>query len=171
MNHLAALCFGLLLVSGVTTDAHAAPTDDADIRAVVETFRTAIINKDKASFAPLFLFETITWQSVMDDASLAQVKAKHPKAVKARFFPDQTWLSFIDEIVADPKRNEETFANITIDTDGDAAAVAFDYAYLYDGKETNHGREHWQLVRTDSGWKITAVTYSVILAAPAPQKK
>lgn len=170
MNKFAAGVLALTLAFGAASPTMAAPNDDQAIRQVIETFRTAIINKDKASFTPLFLFEKITWQSVLDDTSLARVKAKSPKAIKARVFPDQTWLTFIDEIAKDPKRNEETFANIVIDSDGSVAAVAFDYAYLYDGKETNHGREHWQLVNTESGWKITAVTYSVILPPAAPAK-
>lgn len=165
----AASFLALALALGSSTPAQAAPTDDQAIRRVIETFRTAIIAKDKASFAPLFLFEKITWQAVMDDAGVTRVKAKRPDAIKAKVFPDETWLTFIDGIVKDPKRNEETFANITIDSDGDAAAVAFDYTYLYDGKETNHGREHWLLVRTESGWKIAAVTYSVSLPPPAKQ--
>lgn len=170
MPHFSAASFlALALVLGSITPAQAASIDDQAIRQVIETFRTAIITKDKASFAPLFLFEKITWQAVMDDAGVARVKAKRPNAIKAKVFPDETWLTFIDGIVADPKRNEETFANITIDSNGDAAAVAFDYAYLYDGNETNHGREHWLLVRTESGWKIAAVTYSVSLPPPAKQ--
>jgi hypothetical protein len=35
--------------------------------------------------------------------------------------------------------------------------VAFDYTFLANGKKTNWGREMWQLVRTEDGWKIFSV--------------
>lgn len=168
MSHFSAASFlALALALGSIAPARAAPTDDQAIRQVIETFRTAIIDKDKARFVPLFLHEKITWQAVMEDNSLARIRAKRPQAIKARVFPDQNWLTFIDGIVADPKRNEETFAGITIDSDGDAASVAFDYVFLYDGKETNHGREYWHLVRTEGGWKIASVIYSITDPTPA----
>jgi hypothetical protein len=168
MCHFSATSFlALALALGNSTPAQATLIDDQAIRQVIETFRTAIITKDKARFAPLFLFEKITWQAVLDEASLARIKAKRPATVKADVIPDETWITFIDAIVKDPKPSEETFSNITIDSDGSAATVAFDYVYLYDGKQTNHGREHWQLVNTESGWKISAVTYSLILPPPA----
>ena len=37
----------------------------------------------------------------------------------------------------------------------------FDYSFHAGGRETNHGREAWQLVNTDDGWKIISVIYSV----------
>ncbi len=54
-----------------------------------------------------------------------------------------------------------------IDTDGDLASVLFDYAFLSNGKETNHGKEAWHLLRTQDGWKIASVVWSVNLK-PAP---
>ena len=48
-----------------------------------------------------------------------------------------------------------------IETDGDVASVWFDYAFLADGRETNRGKEAWQLVNTGEGWKIVAVVWSM----------
>ncbi len=86
---------------------------------------------------------------------------KHPEAGKADPDPDKTHLGFIDGIVQDKASKEETFDNIRIDTDGDIASVIFDYEFRSDGKAGNHGKEAWHLVRTDDGWKIVSVIWSM----------
>ncbi len=134
--------------------------DNAQIRSVIEDFRTAIINKDREKFLGLFLHENVTWQAVMSDSRLEKERQEDPAAQKAVFDPIQTPKTFIDGIAKDPKVNEETFSNILIDSDGDTSSVAFDFSYMRDGRITNVGREYWLLVRTEMGWKIVAVTYS-----------
>jgi hypothetical protein len=39
--------------------------------------------------------------------------------------------------------------------------VYFDYRFIKDGKQTNHGVESWQVIRESDGWKISAMLYSV----------
>ena len=141
-------------------DPHAAAR--REIGAVIEAFRTAIIEKDKPKFLALFPASgPVAWQSVIGDDNLRQLRLKKPDTGKANHNPKRTHLSFIDGIVSEPERNEETFDDIRIDTDGDIASVAFDYRFLQDGRETNRGREAWNLVRTDAGWKIVSVIWSM----------
>jgi len=161
---LAATSFALALLF---PPAHAAEGDHPGILAVVETFRTSIIDKDRERFLDLFIQQDVPWQSVLDDKSLAQVQAKHPEAIKARFKKENNPVAFIDGIVASKNHSEETFSNIKIDSDGEVAAVTFDYSFLSNGKRTNWGKECWLMVRTGAGWKITTVAYSVTLAPPA----
>ncbi|MDI9240383.1 nuclear transport factor 2 family protein [Lysobacter sp. LF1] len=142
--------------------AHAAP-DEAGIRAVIESFRTAIIQKDRTRFLDLFVQNDVPWQSVLEDRSLAQVQAKRPEAIKARFKSGNNPVAFIDGIVASSNTSEETFSNVRIDSDGDVATVTFDYRFLSNGRATNWGKECWLMVRTESGWKITSLAYSVVL--------
>lgn len=133
-----------------------------EIGAVIEAFRSAIIEKDKPKFLALFPDSgPVAWQSVISDDNLKQLRLKKPDTGKARPNAKYTHLGFIDGIVADKERAEETFDNIRIDTDGDVAAVAFDYRFLSDGRETNRGLESWNLVRTDDGWKIVSVVWSM----------
>lgn len=140
------------------------PQDVAAIREVVETFRTSIINKDKATFVGLFYSdkpEHMTWQFVDDDIRVARFEKFAPEARKALRVPDSHYLTFIDGITkSDAKPSEETFRDIIIDTDGEIASVNFDYSFLLDGKETNWGREMWHMVRTEEGWKIISVIFS-----------
>ena len=53
-----------------------------------------------------------------------------------------------------------------IDTDGEVASVSFDYVYLSNDKISNSGREKWLLVRTEDGWKIISVVYTIRLPKP-----
>lgn len=132
-----------------------------DIGKVVEAFRTAIIDKDKPKFLALFPASgPVAWQSVIGDDNLRHMRLKKPQTGKADPNPEKTHLRFIDGIVGNKVRQEETFDNIRIDTDGEVASVMFDYRYLSAGKETNRGLEAWHLVRTDAGWKIVSVIWS-----------
>lgn len=169
----ALLACGLAALSSPPVHAEAdAPADVAAIRQVVEQFRSSIIHKDRAEFMALFFSEDparVTWQFVIDDRRLERIRAHKPDALKARYLPQSNHVQFIDAVVASPVRNEEVFSGIRVDTDGEAAAVAFDYAFLEDGAQTNWGRELWQLIRTERGWKIISVVFSVRDPLPAPR--
>ena len=56
---------------------------------------------------------------------------------------------------------EERISNVCVTTDGEVASAVFDYAYVSAGQATNRGSEHWQLVRTEGGWKTYSVIYSI----------
>ena len=164
MKCLAVLIFSLLLTACGSVP-HQPTISDADaVHRMIESFRTAIIERDKPRFLALFQDGPVLWQSVLGDATLARAREKRPSTAKAHANPASTPQSFIDMIASEEKRNEEKFWNIRIHTDGDIAAVTFDYAYFYDNEETNHGKESWLLVHTEGGWKIASVVYSVNVA-------
>jgi len=152
--------------------APAAPRQQAEqeIARVVELFRNAIINKDKDAFLKLFLKEDITWSGVTADTSIDMLYANWPNPALRR--PSKVFSSnpraFIESIVAERERSEETFANLRIDSDGDVAQVWFDYSFLSDGRKQNWGKESWQMVRTEAGWKIAAVIWSQELSPMPP---
>lgn len=135
--------------------------DTQSVEAVVEAFRVSVIDKDKDRFVKLFLSENTTWQNVVGDANLQKIREKKLQAVKVRVDAKDGHLSFIDGIVASKTKGEEKFRDVKIETDGDIASVFFDYSFHSDGKETNRGKEAWHLVRTDDGWKIVSVIWSV----------
>ena len=168
---LSALLCGLLPFLAHADVAPSEPEGAAkqQIEAVIENFRTAIIERDKDRFTQLFLHDKPTWQSVVSDEGLQRMRQKNAQAMKVRIDPERTYLSFIDGIVAGPRRSEETFENVRIDTDGDIASVYFDYSFNADGRRTNYGKEAWHLVNTGEGWKIVSVIWSVI-PVPPPEK-
>ena len=163
MKRLAPLGLFLLLASPAAAAA-GNPRDEAAIRQVVESFRTAIIAKDKPAYMRLFFSdkpEQIGWQFVSEDTRLAHIRQGKPDAIKARRIPANNFVALIDGVVATKEPREETIENLTVDTDGEIAAVAFDYSFLANGRKTNWGREMWQLVRTEDGWKIYSVVYTI----------
>lgn len=141
------------------------------ISAVVETFRTALINKEKDKFLQLFIAGTIPWIGVIDGDDLVRIRKEQPGFKSPRANTGSTHVKFIEGIVASPIRQEEKFWNIKIDTDGNIATVNFDYSYHAGSIKTNWGKEAWQLVNTDAGWKINAVIYSIIVQPPPPRQE
>ncbi|WP_334179464.1 nuclear transport factor 2 family protein [Pseudoxanthomonas sp.] len=165
LTNIAFTAFSFLVFAQPAMATHNQPGDVADLHDVVEKFRASIIGKDKETFVGLFYSDDpghVVWRSVTDDARVARIQKTKPEERKAHREPESNYLTFIDGI-AKPgaKPREEIFRDIVVDTDGEIASVNFDYSYLADGKETNWGREMWHLVRTEDGWKIISVIYSV----------
>lgn len=144
----------------------------AQIEKVIENFRAAIVNKDEEGFLKLFVKEDITWSGVTTDASIARLYETRPQpAMKPpRKIFNSSPRKFIKSIAADKARIEETISNVRIDSDGDVAQVWFDYNFLSGDYRENWGKESWQMVRTEDGWKIAAVVWSQELN-PAPPPK
>lgn len=168
----AVLMLGMLALAPLPAAAQGADSNNA-IHEVIETFRTAIINKDKDAFLKLFLKDDITWAGVTLDASIERLYATRPDPAMKR--PPKSFSSnpvkFIDGIIKDKGTSEETFSNVRIDTDGDVAQVWFDYSFIYDGYKANWGKESWQMVRTENGWKIAAVIWSMEFNQQPPPKR
>lgn len=147
----------LLSTAFCASAARADDSAEAQVREVIEAFRTAIIAGDGETLRGLFLPEPQAWVSVLSDEEYANARAKNPKA--ARLQPG-SYARFAESVAANPGREEEVFSNIDVRTDGVIAAVVFDFVYLSDGKASNRGQEAWHLVKTDAGWKIASVVYS-----------
>lgn len=135
-----------------------ADVQQADVQQVVETFRAAIIAKDGAALRALFLPGHDSWFSVDSESEYRRRLQKNPAA--PRVHPG-TSARFADSIAGDRGSVEETFSNVKIHADDAIASVHFDYVFLANGKPTNRGQEAWQLIKTEAGWKIVALVYSV----------
>lgn len=156
------LAAALLAAPIVQAASTSASTAKAEINQLVDTFKAAIIARDGAKLGTLFVAENSSWFSAMDVASLERTRTKKPDAKLVRAEPD-AYKGFTTFVGSTTHAIEETFDDVRIDTDGVVGSVYFDYVFLLDGKPTNHGNETWQVVRTDEGWKINAMLYSVIL--------
>lgn len=173
-NLLAAACLTIGLLLSVPQHALAQSPDNGkqEIERMVETFRTAVINKDTASFMRLFVREDITWIGVFTDASVDRFYArrKDPKLPRPPKYFSGSPRKFIEGIASDAVLLEETFSNVRIDTDGEVAQVWFDYSFMVGNYRQNWGKESWQVVRTDAGWKIAAVVWSMETNPVPPPK-
>ena len=167
----AALVSSALMMVAAPTFAAAEPGDREKIGQVVETFRVAVIKKDKDSFMKLFYSEAIPWIGVTTDKTMARERAEEPD------MPPQKKLSagsnprkFIEGIAKSQELVEEKFDNVRIDSDGDVAQVWFDYSFNRGGYKANWGKESWHLVRTEEGWKISSVIWSMEFNPEPPPK-
>lgn len=152
----------------LATACHAAPNRHeqavAELHALVNTFTQAIAEKQRAPFVKLFLNQHVPWIGVFDDASASRIALQQPGWGKVIPYANDTYLSFIDDIAASKASIEEKMSNVRIETDGEIATVLADYTFNVDGRTQNWGQESWHLLRTDAGWKISSVVYSVTLA-------
>jgi hypothetical protein len=162
MRAVLSLILAACLAASFAAPVHAATTNaDADvaaIRQVVQQFQTAIVAHDGKTLGSLFLPEGGAWRSALDDTTYAAAQARNPAA--PRTMPS-TWQDFVGFVQRSTKPIEERFHDVRIDTNGTVASVWFDFEFVEDGKVTNRGSETWQLVRTDDGWKINAMLYSI----------
>lgn len=171
------LLAAILMLGGLTVLPHyafAQPADSkAQIEQVIETFRTAIINKDEETFLKLFLKEDITWAGVTTDASIERLYANRPKPEMKRPFKFFTSSprKFISSIAKNKGKLAETISNVRIDSDGEVGQVWFDYTFVDGSYKENWGKESWQMVRTADGWKIAAVVWSQELNPTPPPAK
>ncbi len=154
--------FLVALVSlGLSSSATARENTQAyknEIKAVVETFRLAIINKDKTIFKSLFYSDKIPWIAVFSDEMVAEqrkTKPDFPRSVDfGQFGPPE-------KMISDKEKQEEKMSDIKIQTDGYLASVHFNYSDHRNGVKKAFGTEAWDLVKQDDGWKIVSVKYTV----------
>ncbi|WP_440029683.1 hypothetical protein [Chromobacterium amazonense] len=137
----------------------AADEDHPETRALIESFRVAILQRDKPRFLNLFVSPSAPWQSVWSDDGLAQIQRDHSLAIKVRYQQENNQTTFIDSIIRLETASEEAFSNIKIDSDGEVATVTFDYSFLVNRQPSNRGKECGLLARTEDGWKITTLIY------------
>ena len=166
----ACLLFGMYLPAS----AQVADNGKQQIEAVVEAFRTAIIDKDQAKFMQLFLREDITWMTSVTEHSRDLMMARRSDKTAprpAKTAAQGTPREFIAGIARADGPREETFDNVRIDTDGEVAQVWFDYKFKRGDYASNWGKEAWQLVRTDTGWKIVSVIWTTDFNPVLPPKK
>jgi hypothetical protein len=150
--------FSLLLAICLAGPAHAADADVSAIRQLVQQFQSAIVARDGKALGALFVPEGGAWLAVLDEPTYAAARARNPAVQRLQ---PSTWREFADFVTHSARPIEERFHDVRIDTNGTVASVWFDFDFLADGKVTNRGSETWQLVRTDDGWKIHAMLYSV----------
>ena len=71
----------------------------------------------------------------------------------------QSWTEFSSRVTP-AGRFEETISDPAIEIDGDAAMVWAPFVVRVDGKVSNCGVDHFDLVRDNGGWKVMNLTFS-----------
>jgi hypothetical protein len=133
------------------------PTDVAAIQRTMESFHHAVASHDGKGVSALFLDHRSTWINVLSDRAFATAKDKKSDTKKVRVSNYRDFATFVSNTksVLDPRHD-----HVQIVSDGTVASVYFHFQFLVDGKVENEGDETWQLVKTEEGWRIAAITYS-----------
>ena len=176
MKHFSVAALVCSAMATLALPSHAAqdPADRARIEQVVETFRVAVIKKDTVTFMKLFYSDTIPWIGVTTDKTLARENAEKPDPKMPdlkKLYASGNPKKFIEGIAKNPAKIEETFDNVRIDSDGDVAQVWFDYSFNEGSYKQNWGKESWHMVRTEEGWKISSVIWSMESNPQPPPKR
>jgi hypothetical protein len=155
-------CTAGLVQSQVPAESNAAlpasaASDTVDVQHVIDAYHEAVLTHDGSRLARLFIPEGSMWLNVLSDEAYARGKAKSPDAVKIRVGSYADFAKLVSTSKAD---FNPTHTHLQQNSDGTIASVYFDFVFLIDGKEQNHGSETWVLVKGTDGWRIAAITYS-----------
>lgn len=146
-----------LLLSVSSQAVHAEPAGDdaavAEIDTIVKAFQAAIVAKDRAALEAMFLPADNSWLTVASGG--IRLKPGQPRVRPS------TYRKFTEFVGSSKMPVEERFYNVRIHSNGSIGTVYFDFDFVEDGKVTNRGAESWHLVKTDGGWKISSMVYSV----------
>lgn len=135
----------------------------SQLKAVVQAFMRCIREQDHSAFLELFYHENTPWLGKFDESSESIASANNPDVINRMGVFDISKQTFINSMVTPPRglHFKETFTNLDIDTDGHVAAVSFDYELHVNDNPIKSGRELWQLIKTNLGWKIVSVVHSI----------
>ena len=138
--------------------AHAEPAGDdaaavAEIDTIVKAFQAAIIAKDRAALEAMFLPADNSWLMVASDP--ARLKPGQPRVRPS------SYRQFAESIGNSKVPVEERFYNVRIHSNGSIGTVYFDFEFVENGKVTNKGAESWHMVKTEGGWKISSMVFSL----------
>jgi hypothetical protein len=152
-------CLILSISCSVYAEHSPVQESEAQIRDIVESFRTSILNKDKDTFSSLFYSEDIPFVAVFSDEMKKQIRVKKPN------YPDSVnfgqFGSPVDRMISDDKDLEEKIWNVQVQTDGYLGSVHFEYSDHVDNEMRAWGTESWSLVKVGENWKITSVAFTV----------
>lgn len=124
----------------------------AEINTIVQAFQAAVVAKDQAALEALFLPSDNSWLAVASEARRVEGKPR---------VRPSSYRNFARAVGNDKGKVEERFYNVRVFSNGSIGTVYFDFDFLQDDKVTNRGSESWHLVKTEQGWKISSMVFSL----------
>lgn len=148
---------GLISATAATAATPSIGDDSIDVQHVMDAYHDAVVGRDGARLATLFLPQASIWLNVLSDEAYAAAKAKSPDAQKVRA---GSYADFAKLVTSAKGAFNPTHSHVQVSSDGAIASVYFDFVFYIDGRAQNRGSEAWQLVKGSEGWRIAAITYS-----------
>lgn len=133
-----------------------------DLNHLVSEYLRCIKERDRESFLDLFYLKA-PCLGKFDSESEQIAWTNNPDVVNDLGVFDISKDAFVNSMVTPPQglEFEEKISNLKIDTDGLIASINFDYQMLVNENKIKSGREFWQLIKTNEGWKIVSVIHSI----------
>lgn len=150
MSYMRAKLKNFVFLIGIiasTNSAYAQGVDTAGIRTTVQTFFNAMESND-----------TVTLRRLMAPGLSFAVIAVAPQGARSRFSADS---SFLRSIAGAKEKLLERMWNPTIHIDGPLAVVWAPYDFHIGSKFSHCGTDVFTLMKTDSGWLVVGLTYTV----------
>lgn len=138
--------------------ANASVADDTkDVPSLIAAYHQAVTSHDGARLVGMFMPQGTAWFSVLSQRAWTHMRVAKPDLPKIRPGSVDGFIQMVatSKAVLDPQHS-----HLHITSDGEVAAVTFDFRFLIDGKEQNRGAENWQLIRTAYGWRIVSIIFS-----------
>ena len=142
--------------------------NEAELKQVLKDFKSSIAEKDKEKFLDLFVDSSVSWIGVNSASMLDDLKRKASVAMangervrrpikNIKSSPEKFIINLIDNV----KKPKEEFKNVKIQSDGEVANIFFEYIFFENNEKLNWGHENWSLVKSEQGWKINSVIFSI----------
>ena len=131
------------------------PEAIAGIRELITSYQLGVRAKDAKKLVSFYLSDAVPVTGAFSAKSYQLIKAANKSPVP-RFMPMNAKESVLGEVKQDPDK----ITGLAINTDGAVGTVSYDYSMAQ-----GHGRILWSVLRSNEGWKIVAVVYSINVAA------
>jgi hypothetical protein len=122
-------------------------------------YQQAVAQKNTKQLLALYVSDSVPVMGGIAPRSYALMAAANKQPVPRTFL-----VTARENVTGEVKLPPDKTKNLSIHTDGEVGSVSFDYA-----AKMGHGRIIWSAVRTNEGWKIASVLYSINI--PAADKK
>jgi hypothetical protein len=134
---------------------HESQPSVSELRNFWNQYQEAVKQKDTKKLLGSYLSDSIPVIGGIAFKSYAVISAANKQPIP-RFLPS----TGKDNATGEVKLPPDVTSNLQIQTDGEVGTVSWDYAAAM-----GHGQITWTVVRTNDGWKITSIVYSINVPA------
>jgi hypothetical protein len=156
---VAALLLTTQAVATDTADASCGDQDSSALHALWSNYEQAVAKKDAATLLRMYVSADAPVTGAFAPGSYAVVTAANKQPV-----PRTLPITAKEDVAGEVKFPPDQTEHLDIHSDGEVGSVSFDYK-----AKMGHGRIIWTTVRTNDGWKIASVVYSINV--PAADRK
>ena len=152
---IVALSIASQAAAGELTKPSATDGDVAALHQLWDRYQQAVARKDAKELLGLYVSDSAPVMGGFAPRSYTLIVAANKQPI-----PRTLTLTAKENVAGEVKLPPDEITNLSIHTDGEVGSVSFDYA-----AKVGHGQIIWSTVRTNDGWKIASVLYSINVPA------